>query len=100
MAWLWLAKDRVCSSGTVLQRTEIPQQENSFLKRYEGVVVLWFTTLSLCQIQLIADVALNETPHSCLCGTPHDSCFKKRASLYIPSSKVYGAAARDFATRR
>ena len=24
-------------------------------------VVLWFTTLSLCQIQLIADVALNET---------------------------------------
>ena len=26
-----------------------------------ATVVLWFTTLSLCQIQLIADVALNET---------------------------------------
>ena len=51
MAWLWLAKDRVCSSCS----TEIPQQENYFLKRYEGVVVLWFTTLSLCQIQLMAE---------------------------------------------
>ena len=27
----------------------------------QRAVVLWFTTLSLCQIQLIADVALNET---------------------------------------